>query len=154
MPPHKRDPKLDALLEQGTANPRPEAVEDPLFQQGEFFDPRDLVQVKYEMLRRVQSDGQSIAEAAANSGLSRPTYYKALSDFERDGLAGLLPAKRGPRGPHKLTDEVMDLIHRLLEEAPDLDAATLAEKVDQQVGLRLHPRTIERALARSKKKRH
>ena len=40
--------KTDALLEQGTLNPTPEKVRDPKFQESEFFDPRDAVQVKYE----------------------------------------------------------------------------------------------------------
>jgi transposase len=148
-----RDRKLKALLEQGAANPKPEAVRDPAFQDSEFFDPRDLVQVKYEMLRRVRSEGQSVAETAAGFGVSRPTFYKAQSDFKRDGLAGLLPAKRGPRGPHKLTDRVLDFAQRALAKEPSLGAAALAGKIEEEMGLRVHPRTIERALAECKKKR-
>ena len=154
MPVRKpRDPKLESLLEQGTANPKPEAVLDPDFQEGKFFDPRDLVQVKYEMLRRVSAEGQSVANAAANFGVSRPTFYKARTDFDRDGLAGLLPAKRGPRGRHKLTAEVMDFIQRVLSEDPSLDAEALVQKLKEQSGLRVHRRSIERALAAAKKKR-
>jgi transposase len=125
-------------------------VRDPAFREGEFFDPRDLVQVKYEMLRRVRSDGRSIAEAAANFGLSRPTFYKAQVDFERDGLAGLLPAKRGPRGPHKLTGKAMAFVARALANDPSLGAPALAERVEQHLGVRVHPRTIARAQARAK----
>ena len=146
------DPKLQALLEQGTANPRPGDVRDPAFHEGEFFDPRDLVQVKYEMLRRVRSEGHSVAGAAATFGVSRPTYYKAQSDFDRDGLAGLLPGKRGPRGPHKLTATVMDFVTSSLAKDPSLDAAALVERVERELGLRVHRRTMERALAPTKKK--
>lgn len=154
MPARKpRDPKLESLLQHGTANPKPEAVRDPAFQQSEFFDPRDLVQVKYEMLRRVRGDGESVADAAANFGVSRPTFYKARTDFDRDGLAGLLPGKRGPRGPHKLTAEVMDFIQRVLSDEPSLDAEALAQKLEEESGLRVHRRSIERALAAAKKKR-
>ena len=154
MPARKpRDPKLESLLKQGTANPKPEAVRDPEFQTDEFFDPRDLVQVKYEMLRRVHTEGHSVADAAANFGVSRPTFYKARTDFDRDGLAGLLPAKRGPRGRHKLTAEVMDFIERVLSDDPSLDAEALAERLEEQSGLRVHRRSIERALAAAKKKR-
>jgi transposase len=147
------DPKLQALREQGTANPRPQDVRDPAFHASEFFDPRDLIQVKYEMLRRVRSDGHSVADAAANFGVSRPTFYKAHADFERDGLGGLLPSKRGPRGPHKLTVEVMNFITDLLVTDPDVDAVALAKRVSQRLHVHVHPRTIERALAQSKKKR-
>jgi transposase len=153
MPPRKpTDPKLETLRKHGTANPRPQSVRDPAFREGEFFDPRDLVQVKYEMLRRVRSGGDSIAETAANFGVSRPTFYKAKVDFERDGLAGLLPAKRGPRGPHKLTAEAMAVVAGALAKDPSLDASALVDRLEQHLGLRVHPRTIARAQARAKKK--
>ena len=97
----KPDAKLAALAESGTTNPHPEAVRDPAFVDSDFFDPRDLVQVKYEMLRRVHIERKSIAEAAALFGLSRPTFYKAQADFERAGLMGLLPVKRARPRLHR-----------------------------------------------------
>jgi transposase len=147
------DPKLQALREQGTLNRRPEAVRDPAFQHSDFFDPRDLVQVRYEMLRRVRAEGRPAAEAAGRFGVSRPTYYKAQAAFEHEGLAGLLPAKRGPRGPHKLTPEVMRFLEAELQDQPTLGAAALAQRVRQALGVHVHPRTIERAWSRRKKKR-
>ena len=48
------DAKLQALRQQACLNLRSDQVNDELFRDSEFFDPRDLVQVKYEMLRRVQ----------------------------------------------------------------------------------------------------
>jgi transposase len=153
MSPRKpNDPKLEALLAQGTANPRPQDVRDPAFQESEFFDARDLVQVKYEMLRRVRSEGHAVADAASKFGVSRPTFYKAQTDFVRAGIAGLIPAKRGPRGPHKLSVKVMAYIARILAKDPSVDAAELVDRVEQKLGVRVHRRTIERALARSKKK--
>jgi len=106
----KRDPKSDALREQGTLNPRPERVTDELFRQSEFFDRKDLPQVKYEMLRRVQKEGVAIARAAEAFGFSRPSFYQAQAAFTAAGLSGLLPKKRGPRGAHKLNAEVMRFI--------------------------------------------
>jgi hypothetical protein len=52
--------KTQALRQQGVLNPRPDAVTDPLFQSGDFFDPQDMVQVKYEMLRHVEVDKASV----------------------------------------------------------------------------------------------
>lgn len=154
MAPRKlTDSKLKALREHGAANPRPQDVHDPAFRENEFFDPRDLVQVRYEMLRRVRSEGHSVAAAAECFGVSRPTFYKAQTDFERDGLAGLLPTKRGPRGPHKLTSKVMDFLAGAIAKDPSLDAAALAERLEKRWDLRVHPRTIEKALLRAKKKR-
>jgi transposase len=105
------------------------------------------------MLRRVRTEGHAIAEVAARFGVSRPTFYKVQSDFDREGLAGLLPDKRGPRGAHKITDEVM----RFIEEARAVDERVspqmLVERIAAQFGLVVHRRTVERALARPKKKR-
>jgi len=149
----KPDPKLTDLTESGTANPHPEAVRDPAFVGSDFFDPRDLVQVKYEMLRRVRVERQGITETAALFGLSRPTFYKVQADFERAGLMGLLPVKRGPRGAHKMTDEIMRFIEQARADEEGLDGQTLAERITSRFGRNVHRRTVERALARSKKKR-
>ena len=45
------DTKIDRLRQSGTLNPRPDTVTDALFQDSAFFDPRDLLQVRYEMVR-------------------------------------------------------------------------------------------------------
>src|SRR5215469_14688512 len=101
----KPDRKQLALRQQGALNPRPEQVTDQLFLTNEFFDPRDLVQVKYEMLRRVQSDGQPVSRAAAALGFSRPSFYQAQATFQQGGLPALVPHKRGPKQAHKLTPD-------------------------------------------------
>ena len=69
------DPKTEALRHQGCLNPHPERVTGPLFDASDFFDSRDLVQVKYEMLRRVRAEGEPISESAAAFGFSRPSFY-------------------------------------------------------------------------------
>jgi transposase len=152
--PPKPDPKLRALKESGTANAHAQDVQDPAFVDSDFFDPRDLIQVRYEMLRRVRTEGQSIAKATTLFGVSRPTFYKAKSDFDRSGLVGLLPTKRGPRGPHKITSEVLRFIEEAVASEEGLDAQDLAERIAQRFGLVVHRRTVVRALARLKKKRH
>lgn len=148
----KTSPKLRALRESGTVNPGADAVLDPAFASGEFFDPHDLVQVRYEMLRRVRTEGQSITDTVARFGITRPTFYKALADFDRAGLVGLLPAKRGPHGPHKITDEVHTFIEQERVKDPTLDGPALVLRVEKKFGLAVHRRTVERALVRSKKK--
>lgn len=148
----KPSPKHQALEESGTLNARASEVRDPTFADSTFFDPHDLVQVRYEMLRHVLSEGQSITDTVARFGVTRPTFYKAHADFERAGLVGLLPAKRGPHGPHKVTDEVMHFIEQTRVAEPDLDGAALAERIRQHFDLAVHRRTVERALVRSKKK--
>lgn len=147
------DSKLAALAASGTVNPHAQDVQDPAFLDNDFFDRRDLVQVRYEMLRRVRTEGQTISDIAARFGVSRPTFYKVQADFDRDGLAGLLPVKRGPHGPHKITDEVLAFIEAAMAVEEGLDAPLLVERIAQHFGVAVHRRTVERALARRKKKR-
>lgn len=144
--------KLAALREHGVLNPRPEAVTDETFVAHDFFDPHDLVQVKYEMVRRVHTDGLSIVSAATAFGFSRPSFYQAQASLAESGLAGLLPRRRGPRGAHKLRDEVLDFIEHVWSEDPSLRPHDVARRVKDQFGLSLHPRSIERGLARRQKK--
>jgi transposase len=147
-----KDAKFEALQQQGTLNPRPKQVRDELFLQDEFFDPRDLVQVKYEMLRRVQAEGQSVTDASANFGFSRPSFYQALSAFEQDGLAGLVPHKRGPKQAHKLTHEVLTFIGEVRQKEPSVRLPDLVKQIQERFGIRVHPRSIERSLLRHQKK--
>jgi transposase len=146
------DPKLEALRQQGTLNPRPGEVTDELFIEDSFFDPRDLVQVKYEMLRRVQAEGKSVTDAVAAFGFSRPSFYQAQSAFGQDGLAGLVPHKRGPKQAHKLTEEVLAFIRETRQEDPSVRPGELARLIQQRFGTTVHPRSIERALLRHQKK--
>ena len=144
--------KSEALREEGSLNPHPEGVKDPLFREGEFFDPRDLIQVKYEMLRRVRVDRQSVTRAASEFGLSRPTFYEAQASFDRKGLAGVIPKKRGPRGPHKLRQEVLEYLRAQVVPGEPIRARALARQVEERFGIVVHPRSIERALLRQEKK--
>jgi transposase len=142
--------KLDALLEEGTLNPQPEKVGDPKFKPGEFFDPHDVVQVKYELLRRVLVDKVSVTNVAQEYGISRPTYYQAKADFDAAGIAGLVPKKRGPHGRHKLREEVMAFIEQHLVRGEPTRARDLAILVRLELGLDVHPRSIERAIREKK----
>ena len=101
------DPKEAALAEARCLNPHPEQVTDPEFLASDFFDARDAVQVKYEMVRKVKAGGAPVTEAAAAFGYSRPAYYAAAAALESSGLEGLVPARPGPRGAHKLTEEIL-----------------------------------------------
>jgi transposase len=144
--------KGKALAEHGALNPRPQNVAHQLFRFNEFFDPYDLVQVKYEMLRQVRVDGQTVTEAAAAFGFSRPAFYQAQALFEQDGLPGLVPKRPGPRHPHKLSEVVMQFVDQQRAKDRTLRAPALANMIRKRLGLSVHPRSIERALARRAKK--
>jgi transposase len=144
----RQDPKEAALAEARCLNPHPEQVTDPEFLGSEFFDARDAVQVKYEMVRKVKAGGALVTEAAAAFGYSRPAYYAAAAAMESSGLEGLVPARPGPRGGHKLTEEICAWAEQQLAGDPALRPAQLADPIEAAFGVRAHPRSIERALAR------
>ena len=143
------DPKVQALRAERSLNPRPGAVSDERFAGSEFLDPRDLVQVKYEMVRRVRFDGDTVARSAQEFGFSRPSFYQAAAALDVGGLAGLVPARPGPRRAHKLTDEVLTFARERLTAEPGLRSADLVELISERFGVRVHRRSIERALARA-----
>ena len=146
------DSKRKHLARRGSLHLHPQDVADPLFRDDSFFDRRDAVQVKYEMLRSVRADARSITRAAADFGFSRPTYYEAQAAFERVGMLGLLPAKKGPQRAHKLSDAVMSFVGEQLEVEPKLTASDLAERIRERFRVTVHPRSISRALERRAKK--
>lgn len=148
-----RQTKRSFLREQGTLNPRPTAVQHASFQGNEFFDPEDLVQVKYEMLRQVDVDKQPVSQAAKTFGFSRPSFYQAQTAFQEAGLAGLLPQKRGPRSGYKLTPKLMEFVAQLRLAEPTVSSSQIAERIAQRFNVSIHPRSIDRQLQRQKKLR-
>lgn len=153
MSPRSRpDPKVDTLRAQGALHAHPDTVTDSLFAGHEFFDARDLAQVKYEMLRRVEIEGASVSQAAIAFGFSRPSFYQARTVFAEAGVAGLAHRRRGPKAAHKLTAPVLDYVRQLRSTDADVSALTLVARVSERFGIAIHPRTIERALRRPEKK--
>jgi transposase len=143
--PKATDPKEKALRDQGAMNTH--VVRDALFSGSEFFDPRDLVQVKYEMLRKVEKEEGSVTEAAAAFGFSRLSYYKVREAFAKEGIGGLLPRKRGPHGRHKLNDEVVAFAEDLRAQGLETTTAGVVRAIEERFGLRVHRRSLERALS-------
>lgn len=151
--PKKPDPKTLELQRTGTLHPRPDSVSDTLFQGNPFFDRKDLLQVRYEMLRRHSVEGVSIVNVAVNFGVSRPTVYQAQAAFQQAGLSGLLPKHRGPKGGHKLSAEVLEYVRTLRAAEPSLTTVACIQAVQKKFGITVHRRSLERALASKKKPR-
>jgi transposase len=147
------DGKVSALRASGAFNSNADEVVYELFSGNPFFDARDLVQVKYEMLRSVHKDGWSVSRAADAFGFSRPSFYEAQAGLQETGLAGLVPRRRGPKGAHKLSDEVIAFIREEIGKEEKLSPTDLAKRVSERFGVTVHPRSIGRALkAQAKKK--
>lgn len=149
-----RNTKRAALQAAATFNSRSAQVRHGLFQQSEFFDPEDLLQLKYETLRALKAEGVSIAQAATDFGLSRPTIYQARQQFQEQGLQGLLPRKPGPKNPRKLTPEIHQHLQVLAAAEPQLKARELATRLHQRFKVKMHPRTVEKALKPRAKRGH
>jgi transposase len=145
--------KIETLKSQGTLNPSPQKVRDPLFQNEEFFDPRDIVQVKYELLRRVLVEKQSITNAVKSFGVSRLFFYRIHDAFEKQGLHGFIPERRGPKQAHKLTAEVLEVVDQQIAKDPSSNSTQLKKAIEESCGLVVHTRSIERALLRRRKKK-
>jgi transposase len=152
-PPRPNDPKAAALRAAGALHPRPQSVRDEAFAgEHEFFDPRDRVQVKYEMLRRHRVEGRSVSNVAEVFGISRQAFYVADQAFQEQGIPGLLPRPRGPRRNHKCNEDVLDFVERWHAGQDVHGRETPAEAVRRHFGITVHPRSLDRALARRKKK--
>lgn len=153
-PKQPKDDKTESLRKYGALNPHPQRVTETIFSDSavEFFDPRDLVQVKYEMLRAVDKEGRSVKQASEAFGLSRPAFYQAQSQFKQEGVTGLLKKRPGPKSAHKLTADVLAFIEEKIEEDKPLRARKLAPLIKEKFGKDVHPRSIERAVMRRKKK--
>ena len=148
------DDKTESLKKYGALNPHPQKVTVEMFSDStlEFFDPRDLVQVKYEMLRAVDKEGCSVKQASEAFGFSRPAFYQAQSQFKQGGVTGLVKKRPGPKSAHKLTGDVLAFIEEKVEEGEPLRARKLAPLIRKKFGKDVHPRSIERAVTRRKKR--
>jgi len=145
--PRLPDDKRQVLRAQRALHLHPESVTDELFQgDNPFFDPHDLVQVKYEMLRRVEQDQRPVGETTRAFGFSRPIFYQAREAFQAGGLPALHREAPGPRRRHKLRPEVLAFLQQARAERPGVGARQLAREVQQRFDLQVHPTTIERAL--------
>lgn len=148
------DPKIAALQATRTLNRDPQAVVDPLFRDNAFFDPRDGLQVRYELVRRHRLEGTSMSTAARLFGVSLPTAYQTDANFSAAGLAGLLPKRRGPKHGHKLTPQILAHLERQRRERPDWGIGQLLSDLQQTFGLTIHRRSLERVLRGKKKLPH
>src|ERR1700730_15668308 len=145
----KPDPKRQARAKDCAFKPHPESIRDALFTGNPFFDAKDIVQVRYEMVRRHRVDGVAISEASTNFGVSRPTFYKALTPLQKPGLLGLLPSQRGPKDGHKISAEVVAFVGDLRAASPELTTSQCLKEIEARFGIKVHRRSLERALKKN-----
>ena len=100
---------------------RRSSVTDHLFREHPaFFRTRDLLQLKYEMLRAQAVDTRPVRAVCQAFGFSRQSFYTLRARFRADGLNGLMPRAPGRLGPTKCTPEVMAFLREAKANAPTL----------------------------------
>lgn len=149
----KRKPsKSDYLKSVGAWNEKARLVENELFRQNDFFDPRDKVQAKYEMLRAVYFDDSKVSEASRQFGYSRESFYNAADAFREQGIAGLADGKRGPKAPRKLTAKIQQFILDRIDSEPNSSGREIAAQIQKELQVEIHHRSVERFIAKRLKK--
>lgn len=122
----------------------PERVQDEYFtNQPEFFDPKDIVQVKYELLRRCEVEGKEVASACQDFGFSRTTYYKTHQAFFHGGLPHLMGKSRGRPHPIKLTEKVQGFLIAEKARNNKLSAREAAKMLKERYQVQLTERMIQ-----------
>lgn len=150
----RKTQKRQNLHEAGALNSEPERIKDPLFLESpDFFDAQDDLQVRYEMLRAHLVDGDNVSAICQRFGVSRQTFYNLQEKFLNEGTAGLLPKRPGPRGPSKLTEDVLSFVKQCLQADMSISTLDLLAQVQEKFHVSLHRRTLEKLLNdfRSKK---
>ena len=85
--------------------------------------------------------------ATAKTNVTKSNYYHAQKQYEKHGLAGLMPRGRGPKHPHKFTPELMSFVDEQRSAAggkPDWDL--FSKQIEDRFATKVHPRSIERAV--------
>jgi len=139
--------KREEMLQNGSYNHHAETVSNQLFRRFRFFDPHDIMQVKYEMLRAVAKDNCDISAAAEAFGFSRVSFYQAKKDFETNGIAGLMPKKRGPKGSRKVNESDIEFARSLIGTHTK---AQIVTRLKEERGVEISKRTLERQLSDKK----
>jgi transposase len=139
--------KHDELRRNGSFNHRAGAVSAKIFAKSEFFDAHDLIQVKYEMLRAVEKGHGNISSAAKEFGFSRVSFYQIKKEFDENGIAGLIPKKRGPKGSRKINQDDVEFAVSLLDTHTK---AQILTRLKEERGVEISKRTLERQLADKK----
>jgi len=138
--------KTDFLKKQGLLNPKPLRVNHPRFHQADFFDPLDLPQVRYEMLRAARVDKMSVTEACKQYGVSREYFYKLEHAFAERGYAALLGSTMGRPPLLALNQDIINFIIHEKMRTSSLSGDQLRKKILQRFKVDCSRRTVERLI--------
>src|SRR6266436_3940172 len=143
----KPDPKSEALSQDGVLNPNPEAVRDDLFTGNPFFDAKDLVQVRYEMVRR-PPDRRHCNQGCCRDVRRHPADLlqgpeRAADDWSCWSAAEQTRSQERPQDLHRGGC----LRCRSQNRSPALTTSQCVGAIETRFGIKVHRRSLERALA-------
>lgn len=138
--------KKEILSDLGALNKKPENVTNHLFNEYNFFDPVDNVQVKYEMLRACQVDKQKVSHVCKEFNYSREAFYVIFRKFRKHGIVGFLEDSRKKKKTIMLNQDIVKMIIQTKFDEPDISGNSLAEKINAKFGTDYKKRAIEKAV--------
>jgi len=115
------------------------------------FDPR-YMQLQVEKLDRIIDKRQTVVSVACEMAVSRQTIHKWLIRYRRFGIDGLMRDKgrRKSDPAHNKTPEAIELMVVSLARRYSCDGVeTLADRLQYECNIDLHPTTIYRILKRN-----
>jgi len=142
--------KDENLKKSGYFNKNHANVTAGIFDSSPFFDKRDIVQVRYEMIRAASNNEGSVAVIADAYGFSRKSYYQVSKAFQSGGLFALIPKKKGPKRPSKLNAETSAFINTFCEEHKNAKSSEISDALEAEKGVKVHPRNIYRHLKKNR----
>ena len=146
--------KKKFLEQEGLLNPKPERLSHALFKTLDFFDPLDLPQVRYEMIRAARVEKISVTEACRLFGFSREYFYKLERNFMARGYVSVLGSTMGRRPLIALNQEIVNfLVHRKIEE-PKLSGEDLRKEIRHLYNVDCSRRTVERIVQKCQGSRY
>jgi transposase len=108
-----------------------------------FLDPDSKIQHKYEMLRAHEVGGLTIKQAAEAFEYSPSLFKKVKNAFEKEGIQGLMPNKRGPKSRRDATVKATDQVIANREQG--LNIYENSEDLKKS-GFDISPATVHRVL--------
>ena len=147
------DPKEAALAAARCLNPHPEQVSDPEFLASEFFDARDVVQVKYEMVRKVKAAAPRSPRPPRRSGTPGRRTTRRPPRWSAPGWRGWSRPGPGRAAPTSSPRRSCAWAEEQLAADPGAAPGAAGRPIEESFGVRVHPRSVERALAR-RRERH
>ena len=131
---------------------RNDKVTEPRFLDSDLFDPKDLLQVRYEMVRSIKEGVITLDEVPSKYGVSAMTAKRCVSSLEKGGIIALVPERKGPKGPSSLDDESLRFIDSYIAEHPKASGRKVHDALEAEKHVGVSKRTVERYLSSKKAK--